>query len=66
MQHKHKIMLRKEQLYQLTLEKIKLYKTAHCTTNMVTEERMNDLKRMFMHAKVPYGGDGKCFMFCKG
>ncbi|MGL5404363.1 MAG: hypothetical protein ACRC9I_11555 [Acinetobacter sp.] len=66
MQHKEKIALRKEQLYQLTLAKVRVNKSAHCTTAMVTEERMNDLKRMFMHAKVPYGGDGKCFMFCKG
>lgn len=65
MQHKEQIAARKEQLYHETVKLIRENKFAHCTTVMVTEARMNDLKRAYLFAKVPYGGDGKCFMFCK-
>ncbi|MGL5014478.1 MAG: hypothetical protein ACRC6V_09350 [Bacteroidales bacterium] len=56
---------RKEQLYLETVQLVLKNKYAHCTTVMVSESRLNDLKRMFVCAAVPYNGDGKCFMFCK-
>lgn len=65
MSHKQEIAYKKELNYQKTRNDVLRNKTAHCTTVMVTEARLNDLKREFVCSKVPYGGDGKCFMFCR-
>ena len=64
--HKDKMAAIKERNYQHVVELIRLNKTAHCSTLMVTEARMNELKRNYVFAAVPSSCSGKCFMFCKG
>ena len=65
MTHKEKIAHMKEMNYHDVVARIGLNKTAHCSTMMVTEARMNELKRNYLFAAVPYSGAAKCYMFCK-
>lgn len=66
MTQKEKMAAIREQNYHDVLEKIRVNKFAHCSTFMVTETRMNELKHKFVFAAVPSSCYGKCFMFCKG
>lgn len=65
MNQKEKMAEMKERNYHDVVARIKENKFAHCSTLMVTEQRMNDLKRHYLYAAVPSGCAGKCFMFCK-
>lgn len=65
MTQKEKMAAMKEANYHDVVARIKENKFAHCSTLMVTEQRMNELKRHYLFSAVPFSGTGKCFMFCK-
>ncbi|MGL5012908.1 MAG: hypothetical protein ACRC6V_01290 [Bacteroidales bacterium] len=55
----------KEKYFHEVVARVRANKFSHVTTVMVTEERLNQLKQMFICASVPYSGSGKCFLLCK-
>lgn len=55
----------KESMYQKVVEELKHNRHTHVTSVMVTESRLNELRKRFVSARVPYNGEGVCYLLCR-